>query len=151
MDETAVRYMFSGEFRHAMDEKNRVTVPSAWRLQTDGEMFFTIPHQSEDYLVVMPPDEFERTGELVNGNTQISAHDRRVFIRQFYSRARQCVTDRQGRILVPDEQRKAVGLGAEVVLVGGRTRFEVWDPERWDSVSGIESPTFEQVSNMVGL
>ena len=134
-----------------MDDKNRVTVPAAWRLQTDGEEFFTIAHQSGDFLVVMPPGEFEKMSEVVNANSTISAHDKRVFIRQFYSRARQCVSDRQGRILVPEEQRKQVGLGSEVVLVGGHTRFEIWDPAKWNSVAVVESPTFEQVSNMVGL
>lgn len=143
--------VFSGEFHHAMDEKNRVTVPATWRLKTDGEIFFTIAHQSGEYLVVMPPNEFERMGEVVAENPTISPADKRVFIRQFYSRARQCVTDRQGRILVPDEQRKIVGFGDEVVLVGGRTRFEIWTPEKWGKLASVESSTFEQVSNLVGL
>ncbi len=143
--------VFSGEFRHAMDEKNRVTVPAPWRLKTDGEVFFTITHQSGEYLVVMPPDEFERIGDMVANNPSISPSDKRVFIRQFYSKARQCVTDKQGRILVPDEQRQAVGFGSEVMLVGGRTRFEIWTPEKWGALSGIESLTYKQVSNLVGL
>ncbi len=151
MEEEPQNYMFSGEYRHSMDEKNRVTVPAAWRLQTDGEVFFTLAHQSKDFLVVMPPAEFEKTGAMVNANPSISAHDKRVFVRQFYSRARQCVTDRQGRILVPEDQRGSIGLGADVVLVGGHTRFEVWDPDKWTEVAGVESPTFEQVSDIVGL
>ncbi len=150
-EEPSESYMFSGEYRHSMDEKNRVTVPAAWRNQTEGEVFFTLAHQSKDFVVVMPPAEFERMGEVVNANPTISAHDKRIFVRQFYSRARQCVTDRQGRILVPEDQRESINLGAEVILVGGHTRFEIWDPEKWSSVTGVESPTFEQVSNMVGL
>lgn len=151
MSDSVGSMVYSGEFRHAMDDKNRVTVPAAWRLRADGETFYTIAHQSGKYVVVMPPGEFERTGDVVASNPAISPADRRVFIRQFYSRARQCVTDRQGRMLIPDEQRKAVGLGSEVVLVGGRTRFEIWPPDRWDEVAGNESPTFEQVSNLIGL
>ena len=146
-----MRRIFSGEFRHAMDEKNRVTIPAVWRRATDGEEFFSVPDQNSGFLVILPPGEFDRVGEQVNTNPSITPADRRIFIRQFYSRAKQCVTDRQGRILLPEDQRAALGLKDEVMLVGGHSRFEIWDPARWEQISKHETPTYQQVANLVGL
>lgn len=149
MTETSKPYF--GEFYHAMDEKNRVTVPAGWRHQPDGETFYTIPHQTMDCLIVMPPEEFATVESKVNENPEITPAQRRSFIRLFYSRARQVSTDRQGRILVPDEHRTPVGLQSEVVLVGGSARFEIWDPGRWHLVSEAEQSVYLHVSELVGI
>jgi len=149
MTETSKPYF--GEFYHSMDEKNRVTIPSGWRHQPDGETFYTIPHQTMDCLIVMPPEEFAKVEQMVNENLQISPAQRRSFVRRFYSLARQVHTDRQGRILVPDEHRTPVGLQSEVVLVGGSARFEIWDPGRWRLVSEAEQSVYLQVSELVGI
>ena len=49
------------------------------------------------------------------------------------------------------EQCGAVKLDGEVVLVGGRSRFEIWNAKRWAEVSAAESATYRQVAEMIGL
>ena len=39
--------------------------------------------------------------------------------------------DRQGRIVVPQEMRTAVGLDSRVAIVGCGDYVELWDPQRW--------------------
>ena len=45
---------YAGNFRHAMDSKHRVTIPSRWR-QGDADAFFLLPSQDNQYLSVLPP------------------------------------------------------------------------------------------------
>jgi DNA-binding transcriptional regulator/RsmH inhibitor MraZ len=75
----------------------------------------------------------------------------RKAIRQFYSQARAVGADSNGRILLPEEQCSALKLEGEVVLVGGRSRFEIWNAKRWAKVSAEESASYLKVAGMIGL
>ena len=55
---------FAGEFRHALDDKNRITIPSRWR-RGDGEDFIILPEAKEQFLLVMSHEEFARVIENV--------------------------------------------------------------------------------------
>ena len=37
---------FAGEFRHAIDEKNRITIPASWR-EDEGEEFIILPEPEQ--------------------------------------------------------------------------------------------------------
>ena len=51
--------VYAGEFRHAIDAKHRVTIPSRWRGE-DGEEFFAVQDPAGSFLMILPPPEFER-------------------------------------------------------------------------------------------
>src|ERR1017187_9001060 len=91
---------FAGEFRHSIDEKNRITVPSRWR-QSDGEDFIILPEPSHQYLLVMSAEESARMSARAESDSTISARDRRIFSRQLHSRAEHGASDRQGRLVFP--------------------------------------------------
>src|SRR5438552_9273995 len=91
MDEFSTRYMdndspperfYAGEFRHSIDEKNRITVPSRWRRDT-AEEFILLPEATHQFLLVMSPYEFVRMSSAAETNQGVSARDRRVFFAQF--------------------------------------------------------------------
>ena len=51
---------YTGLFRHTLDEKGRVTIPSAWRsAHQDGDVFLATPHP-DGYVAVLPPAEVEK-------------------------------------------------------------------------------------------
>ena len=51
---------FTGLFRHTLDDKGRVTIPSAWRAaHPDGDVFLATPHP-DGYVAVLPPAEVEK-------------------------------------------------------------------------------------------
>lgn len=150
-DERAEPVVFAGEFRHAMDPKHRVTVPARWRRGDDADEFFVLPAQSNDHLLGFPPVEFEKVSRLVNDNPAISPRDKRVFIRQFYSKAQHCQIDKQGRLLIPADLRQIASLDSDLLLIGAYSRFEIWNPQRWNRVVEGDQATYEQVANLVGL
>jgi len=141
---------YAGEFRHSIDEKNRVTIPSRWR-RDKAEEFILLPEANHQFMLVMSSGEFARMSSAAEANQAVSARDRRVFLRQLHSRAQHATTDRQGRLVLPEELCRRVGLKGEVALVGGRGRFEIWNLPRWKKAHEEEAPTYQHVANVIGL
>ena len=140
---------YAGTFERSMDAKNRVTIPAAW-LNGGPDEFHAIPHPSGDFLMVMPPEEFDSIETSIK-QSGIPSDMQRKAIRQFYSQARAVGADSNGRVLLPEEQCGALKLEGDVVLVGGRSRFEIWNAKRWAAVSAAESDSYRKVAEMIGL
>jgi MraZ protein len=145
-----VQPIFAGEFRHAMDAKNRVTIPSRWRT-SDVDEFFAIPNLEAGFLMVMPPSEFRRVAQQVENDESLGRAERRRFIRQFSSKAQHLTSDKQGRMVLPEEQCKLLKLQREVVLVGNYTRFEIWNPDNWRKTTESDAPGFSHVLERAGI
>ena len=141
---------YAGEFRHAIDDKNRITIPSRWR-RDEAEEFILLPEANHQFLLVMSPEEFARMSSAAESNEAVSARDRRVFLRQLHSRAQHGAADRQGRLVLPEDLCKRIGLKGEVALIGGRGRFEIWNLQRWKRAHEEETPTYQHVANVIGL
>src|SRR3977135_3114660 len=116
----------AGEFRHSIDDKNRITIPSHWR-KSEGQNFIILPEPNNQYLLIMSADEFARLGAEAESDNTISKRDRRMFSRQLHARAEHGASDRQGRLVLPEDFCKELGLKGEVALVGGSGRFEIWN------------------------
>ena len=142
--------VYAGEFRHAVDAKNRVTIPSRWR-SGDDEEFFAVPDPAGNFLMVMPPREFDRVKADVEANASIAPSDRRKFIRRFYALAQLLCVDKQRRVLLPEEHCKRLGLEGEVVLIGTHSRMEIWNSQRWAAATADEDEVFRRVAGEVGL
>ena len=141
---------YAGEFRHSIDEKNRITIPSRWR-RIEGEDLIILPEALQQYLLVMSHEEFGRMSRQAEAEPSVSARDRRVFLRQLHSRAQHGAADKQGRLVLPEDLCKQLGLKGEVALVGGRGRFEIWNLQRWKRAHEEEAPTYQHVANVIGL
>lgn len=141
---------YAGEFRHSLDEKNRVTIPSRWR-RDEAEEFILLPQADQQFLLVMSPEDFAQMSSAVESNESVSARDRRIFLRQLHSRAQHAGADRQGRLVLPEELCRKIGLKGEVALVGGRGRFEIWNLQRWKKAHEEETATYQHVANVIGL
>ncbi len=52
--------LFLGTFRHVLDVKNRLTIPSKWRVadESGAETYVAIPQV--DHWLVLPPREADR-------------------------------------------------------------------------------------------
>ena len=146
---TSKSITYAGTFERSMDAKNRVTIPAAW-LSGGPDEFHAIPGPSGDCLIVMPPEEFDSIESRIE-QSGASAPERRKAIRAFYGQARSVSADSNGRVLLPDEQCDSVKLKGDVVLVGGRSRFEIWNAKRWAVVSAEESASYRQVAELIGL
>lgn len=140
----------AGHFRHAVDSKNRITIPAWWRAGK-AEEFIILPDPQQPFLIVMSPAEFVRTTAQLESNAAVSAQDRRIFSRQLHARAQHGSADKQGRLVLPEELCKQLDLRSEVALVGGRGRFEIWNYQRWKRAEEEETSTYQHVAKLIGL
>ena len=142
--------VFAGEFRHSIDEKNRITIPSRWR-RGEAEEFILLPDAQGRSLLVMSQEEFARMIDEADKAANLSGPERRVFLRQLHARAQHGSADKQGRLVLPEELCRQLQLKGEVALVGGRGRFEIWNSSRWKRAHEEETPTYQHVANVIGL
>src|SRR3984893_6700867 len=150
MDTPSSSQLYAGEFRHFIDEKNRITIPARWR-RDGAEEFIILPQANHQFLLVMSPEEFVRLSSAAESHPNVSARDRRVFLRHLHSRAQHGASDRQGRLVLPEELCKKDELKGEVPLMGGRGRYEIWNLQRWKKAHEEETPTYQHVANVIGL
>ena len=119
--------------------------------RAEGEDLIILPEAQHQYLLVMSHEEFGRMSRQAEAEPSVSARDRRVFLRQLHSRAQHGAADKQGRLVLPEDLCKQLGLKGEVALVGGRGRFEIWNLQRWKRAHEEEAPTYQHVANVIGL
>src|SRR5205809_7782083 len=100
--QTPDQRFYAGEFRHFIDEKNRITIPARWR-RGDAEEFIILPEAAHQFLLVMSPEEFSRMSASAESDPNVSARDRRIFFRQLHSRAQHSAPDKQARLFFPAE------------------------------------------------
>ncbi|MDQ6626472.1 MAG: hypothetical protein M3Y69_10120 [Verrucomicrobiota bacterium] len=142
--------IYAGEFRHAIDEKNRLTIPSRWRRGT-AEEFIIVPEPQGNFLLVMSPDEFARMIAQAEANQNVAPRDRRIFMRQIHARAQHGSADKQGRLVLPDDLCRELGLEGEVALLGGGRRIEIWNLKKWKEAHTAETATYQHVADLIGL
>ena len=81
--------------------------------------------------MVMSQEEFARMSAQAENNSAISARDRANFFAPSPFARRTRAVGRQGRLVLPEDMCRQLGLKGEVALVGGRGRFEIWNLPRW--------------------
>jgi MraZ protein len=141
---------YAGEFRHFIDEKNRITIPARWR-RGSAEEFIVLAEATHQFLLVMSPEEFSRMSAAAEADPNVSARDKRVFFRQLHARSQHATADKQGRLVLPVDLCQKAGLKGEVILVGGRGRFEIWNLQKRKKADQEETPTYQHVADVIGL
>ena len=139
---------FLGRYEHQLDEKGRVSLPSAFRKEAEGAPFVLLQWE-KPYLTLFPAEVWaEVQGRLLEfRKSKRSAWNR---VREILSNATEVSPDKQGRILVPQALKEAAGLEGTVILNGNIDRIEIWDPSRWDAdVSAASSEDLEDFGHRI--
>ena len=123
--------MFMGEFRHKLDPKRRLTVPSGWRAAIgDSKQVVVIPRLTAKHLFVFAPHVFQAQVEKIKSSASASP-ERRDYMRMVSSRSELLHWDVQGRIRIRDELLARAQIDEDLVLVGAYEWFEIWSPAAW--------------------
>jgi MraZ protein len=135
MSETGHTLSYVGEFVHQLDARNRVTVPSSWRVTgDDGNYYMAWPHP-EGCIVVYPP---HMQAELMEKARQIRSSDvqGQKMLRRLFGKAFTFGCDKQGRILLPETLKGHAGIAKQVSLVGLGHFFQIWDAGQREADEG---------------
>jgi len=128
---------FRGFFRHALDERNRLAIPSQFRN--------VLNHESEGKLVLTPGYDREiavyalKTWEVLENSELLTlSMDRaqaRRYRRHFTFGIKEDHLDTQGRILMPQFMLEHSGITKDVIVVGEIDYFTLWTPEHYEDIS----------------
>jgi MraZ protein len=130
--------VFTGEYRHSVDDKGRIAVPAKFRALLAGGA--VVSRWLDQCLAIHTRDGWDVLAAKV-ASLPITDSGSRLFQRFVFAGAFEADLDRQGRVVVPAYLREMAGLGEEAVIVGSRDHAEIWSPARWDDYRrGLEDP-----------
>ncbi len=140
--------MLLGEHEHALDEKNRLTLPS--KLRGDFEEGVVLTRGLDGCLFAWPPAGWAKMAERIESVDPLSADGRRLR-RHFFSGAARGELDRQGRLVIPATLLEAAGITREVTVAGVADHLEIWDRAAWRAqlheVEGSAEDVAERLAN----
>ena len=130
---------YTGLFRHGLDDKNRLTIPSAWRAaHASDDAFLAVPNPA-GFITVLPPAEVEKlyakVAEVPMGDLEAQRD-----IAGFFAVAQAFSFDKQGRVALSDELRARAGITKDAVMSGILSKFNIYSPAKWDELAAATSP-----------
>ena len=150
-DATSEVIYFNSTYRHGVDDKRRVQIPSKW-LPTSGSVEFTLivwPSNEGTCLRGLPPKEMAELLAKLKAMEDTNPQ-KRVLKRVIGSKSVQVMADKAGRICLPDEMAKAAGIKDEAVLVGSLDRFEIWNPTAHTKVQTADEVMEQEAFKLMG-
>lgn len=142
----AARPVFLGEYRHTVDDKGRVIIPSKFREGFGSQLIAT--RGLDRCLFLYPHDEWRQLEQKLRA-LPLAQREARAFVRFFFSGATECEFDRQGRISLPPTLREYAGLEKDAVIIGVSSRVEVWSAAEWDAYMAEAGESFGAIVEKV--
>ncbi len=142
--------IYTGEFRHGIDPKNRITIPSAWR-SGEEQGFYVRINGTGSCIVVVSAEEHLKALALIDTLPDTSLRQRQDFKRQLSGATLSCSADKQGRMVLPPDFCSQIGFQGEAVFVGITDRFEIWHPARWAETKEATTASYLNLLNQLGL
>ena len=135
--------MFIGEYRHNLDEKNRIIIPVKYRDEL-GDTFI-VTKGLDGCLTIYTQNQWELIFEQIKKlpNTK---RETRLYIHMLTSKAVECGFDKSGRIQLPSHLIKEAKLVKECVIVGVSDHVEIWADTLWDEYCAAASGSFEDIA-----
>ena len=142
---------YTGLYRHTLDDKNRLTIPSSWRsAHGESDTFLATPHP-DGYVAVLPPAEVEKLHEKI-AQKALTDRDAQDAFARFFAATMAFSFDKQGRIALSDELRQHAGIDKDAVLVGSLNKFSIYSPTRWEKVEQRTSDeNFGDLMRRIGI
>ena len=138
--------MFLGTHTPRLDEKGRLFLPAKFREEMSEGVVVT--RGQERCLYVWPTAEFRTFTEELRKTPVTNKRDR-ACMRMLFAGASAEVTDKQGRVTLPQLLRDYAGLRRECVVIGAFNRVEIWDADSWSSYTEEQEPAFADWSEEV--
>jgi MraZ protein len=132
--------IYQARYTHGVDEKRRVQIPAKWRPVGEGvELALVLwPHNDKPdaCLLVLPPKAF---ADFVQKITAMPFGDPKAeaLRRIMGEKSDRVPIDKAGRICLPEEFARAVGIKDEALLIGMFDRYQIWNPERYEQTKAV--------------
>ena len=120
---------FTNTYRHTVDKKGRIFIPSKLREELGEGFTVSIPLDGQKCLSVYPAQEWDALQQIINA---LPMSQKLQVNRLVNGRAIKLDYDAQGRINVPLELRNYAGITENVCVIGNGSTIEIWDEASWN-------------------
>lgn len=134
---------FTGEYRHSLDAKGRLIVPSRVREALEGEEV-TLTVWPDGCISLWNGAYWAKLGSDLLEQEKKDPK-KRAAIRKLFANAFTDEVDKQGRITVPPHLRTFAGIDRDVVVSGAGDHVEIWDPRKYEQSTGTAEQGFDEV------
>lgn len=135
--------MLIGEYRHNIDDKGRITIPSKFREEIG--MKFVVTRGLDGCLFVYSMGEWNKIVSKLQ-TLPFTKKDARTFMRFFLSGATVCEFDKQGRINLTNSLILYAGIQKECTIIGVNDRLEIWASEKLDAIMEENELNFSAIA-----
>jgi len=138
---------FLGSFKHSIDHKGRVSIPSRFRraLSGDAEDTFVILRGLESCVSLYPLDEWRQMEERLRARTFNDETNRR-FRRLTMMNASYGALDAQGRVAIPSALLAHASLDREAIVNGVLDHIEIWNPAVFERYLADSNRSYEDMA-----
>ena len=117
-----------GKYKHTVDPKGRLFVPSKLRDELGASFYVTLG--LDHCLSVYTEEGWQAIVDKYNALPISQARKMRFL----FANAAKCEPDKQGRFLIPTTLRDYAGLKQEVTFIGQAGHAEIWDSDTYDAL-----------------
>lgn len=139
--------MFIGEYKHNLDEKGRLAIPTKFRKNLAKGAVVT--RGLDASLFLFPKEEWGKLAEKLAG-LPLGQSNSRAFARLMLAGAMDVEMDKQGRIVLPEYLRQYASLGKSAVVAGLFNRLEIWDEKKWETYKRKVEEDADAVAEKLG-
>jgi MraZ protein len=141
--------MIIGEYRHTIDDKNRLSLPAKFRKEMGKKVVITPGLDS--CLFIFTVKQWEKISERLSmSESSMLQADNRSFNRYLLGGAVEAEVDAAGRMLLPEHLRNRAKLENKVVFIGVRDRVELWDENVWEGYRKDVEAKADQLAEKLG-
>ncbi len=139
--------MFIGEYKHSLDDKGRIAIPSKFRHQlTKGAV---VTRGLDTSLFLFPKKEWDKLAQKL-ASLPLGQSNSRAFARLMLAGAMDVDMDKQGRVVLPEYLREYAGMKKNLILAGLFNRLELWDEQKWQTYKKKVESDADSVAEKLG-
>lgn len=139
--------MLIGEYKHTLDEKKRISIPSKFRTELGKRIVIT--KGLDNCLSLYSIKDWNKIAAQVGGLGFTQA-DARNLNRFLLASAHEVSIDSVGRILIPENLCSFANIKTKVVFAGIYNRVEIWDESAWEEFNAKISKSADQIAEKLG-
>ncbi len=139
--------MLIGEYKHTLDEKKRISIPSKFRSVLGKKIVIT--KGLDNCLFMYALKDWNKIATQL-GERSFTQSDNRSFNRFLLASAHEVSIDSVGRILIPENLCSFAKIKSKVVFAGIYNRVEIWDETAWDAFNEQVSKNADSIAEKLG-
>jgi MraZ protein len=134
--------MFLGEYKHQMDEKSRLRMPTVFK-KLLGKNYIVTKGTNACLFVFSANGAKELLADKLKETSLFDIKLQKA-TRLLFSSAFEVEEDNQGRMLLPKALREFASLNKDVVFIGVGNHIEIWNDKAWNNYQN-DAEEFDEV------